>query len=122
MHGGLSGQTLERLPFKAKNRSGRFTNIDGIDHEETPDAGDVVKQPKPLRSAVEQRDVGRHARIALQPVYGVNPDTVVGMNQIAEAKHQGFRHRNLVCITGEHACPSRPRWLRGRLRPVHQPG
>lgn len=53
MHRRLSGQTLKRLPFEAKKRSRRFTNIDGIDHQETPDAGEVVEQPKPLRSAVE---------------------------------------------------------------------
>ena len=122
MYGRLSRQTLKRRLFEAKKRSGRFTNIDGIDHQETPDPGDVVKQPKPLRSAVEERDVDRHARIALQPLDGMDADAVVRVNQVAQAKDQGFRHLNLVCIIGEHACPSRPRWVRGRLRPVHPPG
>jgi hypothetical protein len=89
----LSREALKRLPFEAKKRSSGFANVDCIDHQETPDAGDEVKQTEPLRAAIKQNNVRRDARIELKSADGVNSDTVVGMNQIAEAKDQRFRHR-----------------------------
>jgi len=122
----FSRQTLKRLPFETKKRAGRFGNIDRVNNQQTPDAGDVVEQTEPLRAAVEQNDVNRNARIALQPLYGVNADAVVGMNQVAKAEHEGFGHffviRILACSLSGRPCHATPLLLGDRPLPVRPPG
>ena len=92
MHRRFSRQALKGVSFEAKKRSGRFADVDSVDHEKPPDAGDVVEQTEALRAAVEENDAGRDARIERETLYGVNADAIVGVNEIAEPQHKSFPH------------------------------
>jgi hypothetical protein len=70
-------------------------DVDGVDHQQTLDAGNMREQGEPLRVLndeydIDEYDIGRDARVALQGVDGVNADAIVAMDKIGEASTIGF--------------------------------
>jgi len=90
MNAGFSRQPQEGIAFEPHDGSGGKCRIDCIEHHEPPHARDARKQRETLRTAVNQFDAARYARIdlqrfSLQYFDGSDTGSIVAMNQVAQA-------------------------------------
>lgn len=82
----FSGKTPEGLSFETQQCPGRLSHVDRIDDKQPPHTRDMRKQRQTLRTAVEENDIGRYARVPLEPVDGMNTDSIVRVNKISQTE------------------------------------
>jgi hypothetical protein len=95
-----AGQSLQFFTRHPNQRSGRLTDIHCIQYQQVGTVPDVGKQFQAQRTALNQRDIPRHSRIASKFLYGLRANTIVRVEGVAQAEHNaGCWRRHSVRLT-----------------------
>jgi hypothetical protein len=82
-------RTLGNLAVaKHVQRPRREAEVDRVEDDDALGRADVVEQVHPLRSAVDDRHVGRHLPALVQCFDRANAEALVGPEHVADAEHQ----------------------------------
>ena len=84
MYGRFPWKVVESTSFQAQESARSLADVDRVYDQDAIESEDMRNQAQPLRSPVDQGYVRWNPGVALKELNGVDPQAVIGMNQVAE--------------------------------------